>query len=179
MCVILVDYANNKIYWHKKLNGAKKRCLKSQDKTLEEPKSLAIVTNESTSPPSEIVFICTKSGLVASSKNYTIKHEVLMPVDICYDSSDGSVYFISSYKVYEGCLLDEENRQKLAIEDLNIKYKLLFSCSSMENRRELRRIVTSKDFIYIMCGPEELPNAHLASSSSSKAIIYAYTKFKS
>ena len=174
-CIILIDSSNNKIYWHKKSNGAKKRCLKSQDNTLESPKSLAIVVDDLNSI--EIIFICTKSGLVATSKNYTIKHDVIMPIDIYYDLNEKSIYFISTNKIYEGSLFETDNsneRNKNKIrqsEDLDIKYKHLFSCNTFENNRELKRIVTSKNFIYVLFGPE-------LNSSSSKAAIYAYTKFK-
>jgi hypothetical protein len=172
-CIILIDSSNNKIYWHKKSNGSKKRCLKSQDSTLESPKSLAIVIDDLNSI--EIIFICTNSGLVATSKSYTIKHEVIMPIDIYYDLNEKSIYFISSNKIYEGSLFENSDNSNKNIvkssEDLDIKYKLLFSCNTLENKRDLKRIVTSKNFIYVLFGPE-------SNCSSSKATIYAYTKFK-
>jgi hypothetical protein len=101
-CIILVDTANNKINWYKKQNGSKKRCIKSVDNTLSEPRSLAFVDNNDT----DIIFICSKSGLIASNKKFSINHELLMTLtDINYDAEEKCLFFIDPSNFYGGKLV--------------------------------------------------------------------------
>ena len=102
-CIILVDTANNKINWYKKLNGSKKRCIKSVDNTLSEPRSLAFVDNFN---DTDIIFICSKSGLIASNKKFSINHELLMTLtDINYDAAEKCLFFIDPSNFYGGRLV--------------------------------------------------------------------------
>ena len=189
--IILIDLANNKIYWFAKSNGAKKRCLKSEDSTLKEPKSLTLVENLN---GLEITFICTKSGLIASNKNFTIKHDVSkLLIDICYDSFEKCLFFIDSMSVFGGKIVprsgvassggEKENTFLLEqqtqtqseknsignLDSMDLRYKCLFSYVS-EKRKSFRRVISSKNYLFIMSEP--------LSESASENSIYAFDKSK-
>lgn len=126
--VVLIDSSNSKIYWFKKSTGAKRRCLKSQDNSLKDPKSIAFSYDEK---EAETIYICSKGGLVASNKNFTIKHDTLVTLeDIYFDSYVKCLLFIDSRNLYGGRI---SQKQSFDDEDKNKKQENLINESKEFN----------------------------------------------
>lgn len=170
-CIILIDNSNSKIYWFRKANGTKRRCLKSEDSTLKDPKSIAFINSDDTN--FELIFICTRNALVASNKHLTIKHERFsMLVDIYFDTYEKCLVFIDSSNVYGGRVFQKANEKasnnisdiklcdnstnclsqfaQMNLDSMDLRYKLIFS-QTFDKLKYFKRVISTKNYLFILC----------------------------
>lgn len=148
-CIILIDSANSKIYWFKKTTGSKRRCLKSQDNSLKDPRALALSYDEN---ESETIFISSSGGLVAFNKNFTIKHDALNCIqDINYDQFEKCLLFVDKRVLYGGRISQKNQTKSQDQQSTNtdLRYRRLHS-NLDTSKANFSRLTSSKNYVFIL-----------------------------
>ncbi|RNA10920.1 hypothetical protein BpHYR1_043331 [Brachionus plicatilis] len=148
-CIILIDSTNSKIYWFKKTTGSKKRCLKSQDNSLKDPRALALSYDEK---ESETIYISSSSGLVAFNKNFTIKHDALNCIqDIYYDQFEKCLLFVDRRVLYGGRISQKNQKasQEQQSANTDLRYRRLHS-NLDASKANFSRLTSSKNYVFIL-----------------------------